>query len=144
MRSDKEKGTQFFGRPSRLPDNQLKPILFLADTLSQVESRPIPKNRRMVDMLADVAGMANFRHQPWCRDMTMDKAMEQLKSPIAKHVTMLVLTLILKTDAAERSEAREGFTKIRLAMDCGPVKVPGGVVPHTKLVVGYFHKLPGM
>lgn len=131
------KSTGTFARPQLLPRNFIEPILYLADVLSQIEPRAIARDKRMVDFLADSAGMTTFRHQPWCRNLTMSEAFGKLNDAKAKHAAMLVLTLIMKTDVMERPEARESFTKIRLALGCKPVRVPVALDEHTRLVLGY-------
>ena len=120
-----------------LPPEVVQAILFLADRFSLAQERAVARDQRIVDMLADAAGMGNFRHQPWYRDLTEPGALMRLRSERAKRAALETLALVLKTDLTGHPAERAEFTRLRLAMDGPPVHVPAHLEAHRRRVLRY-------
>ena len=115
-----------------------EPILFLADRMAKADEEVVPRENRMIDMIADAVGLATFRHQPWFRDMTEAAALQRLNTDLAKRATLVVLSLILKADAKRRPEEQAYFSKVREQLGAPPITVPVDLEAHKKLALQYF------
>lgn len=130
-----------FPTVSPLPREAVQAVLFLADKLALAQQQAVARDLRMVDALADAAGMATFRHQPWYRDLTEAGAVMRLRGERAKRVALEALALVLKTDLAGHPEEKAYFTELRLAMGAPPVRVPANLEAHKRRV--FAHLRPG-
>ena len=126
-------------QPSRpLSRKSVEPILYLADKMASSDQDAVPRENRMIDILADSAGVPTFRHQPWFRDMTEEGALNRINTEMAKRATMVVLALILKADVKRKPSEHEYFTYVRERLGSDPITVPVDLDEHKKLALKYF------
>ncbi len=124
--------------PRALSRKTAEPILFLADRMAKADEEAVPRENRMIDMIADAVGLATFRHQPWFRDMTEAGALQRLNTELAKRATLVVLSLILKADAKRRPAEQAYFSRLREQLGAPPITVPVDLEAHKKLALRYF------
>jgi hypothetical protein len=115
-----------------------EPILYLADLMASADNEPVPRELRIVDMVADAVGMPTFRHQPWFRQMNEAAAVERLNTELAKRAALVVLALVLKADVKRKPSEHAFFTRIREALGAEPITVPVDIEEHRKLALEYF------
>jgi hypothetical protein len=115
-----------------------EPILFLAECMAAADQEPVPRELRIVDMVADAVGIPTFRHQPWFREMTETAAIERLNTDLAKRATLVVLSLVLKADVKRKPSEQALFTRIREALGAPPITVPVDLEGHRRLALEYF------
>ena len=120
-----------------LPRKYLQPILYLADRMSEADSMAVVKVRRMIESLAQAAGMRDFRQDNSYRHLSDHRACDALDSNEAKTAALVVISLVLKTGAERKEEEYEFFTKIRTLLNHPPVTVPVGVQEHKELALKY-------
>ena len=115
-----------------------EPILYLADRMASSDQEAVPRELRMVDMVADACGLPTFRHQPWFREMTETAALERLNTELAKRAALVTLALVLKADVKRKPSEHAYFTHIREALGAPGVTVPVDLEAHRRLVLEYF------
>ena len=124
--------------PSRaLPKKYVEPILYLADRMSEVDGKVLPKERKLVEELAKIAKYKDFRHEKWYRDFTDEKACQAINIDSARQGLLVVLSLLLKADEARRETEAAFFTKIRHMVGGDPVTVPVDFEAHKRLAIEY-------
>ena len=135
--NDQKEGKVFY--PQRqLSRKTAEPILFLAEKMADADHDKVPRESRMIDMIADAVGMSTFRHQPWFRDMTQEAAIARITTDMAKKAAMVVLTLVLKADSRRKPREHEYFTWLRNQIGADPITVPVALEDHKKLALMYF------
>ena len=115
-----------------------EPILYLAERMASADDEAVPRETRVIDMIADAVGMPTFRHQPWFREMTEKAAIERVNTELAKRATLVVLALLLKADLKRKPSEQAYFTHIREALGAPPITVPVDVDDHRRLALEYF------
>ncbi len=115
-----------------------EPILYLADRMAAADQEPVPRELRIVDMVADACGLPTFRHQPWFREMTETAALQRLSTELAQRAALVTLALVLKADVKRKPSEHAYFTHIREALGAPPVTVPVDLEEHRRLVLQYF------
>lgn len=125
--------------PSRpLSRRTAEPILYLAERMANADQDPVPREERVINMIADAVGMPTFRHQPWFREMTEAAAIERLNTDLAKKATLVVLSLVLKADVKRKPSEHAYFTHIREELGAEPITVPVDLDAHKSLALEYF------
>ena len=120
-----------------LPRRYLQSILFLADRMSQADGNDAPKQRRMVDVLAEAAEMKDFRREKSYRQLSDRRACEKLDIEEAKKAALLAVTLVMKAESVKGEEERQYFRKIRDLLDCDPITVPTELLYHKELALKF-------
>ena len=115
-----------------------EPILYLADRMASADNEPVPRELRIVDMIADAVGIPTFRHQPWFREMNEAAAIARLNTDLSKRAALVVLALVLKADVKRKPSEHAFFTRIREALGAAPITVPVELEAHKKLALEYF------
>lgn len=115
-----------------------EPILFLADRMADADDSAVARETRIIDVLADAAGMPTFRHQPWYREMTESAAVSRLTTDLAKRATLVVLALVLKADVKRKPSEHAYFTRIREALGSNAITVPVDLEEHKQLALEFF------
>lgn len=133
-----QKEEKIFYPQRQLSRKTAEPILFLAEKMADADRDKVPRESRMIDIIADAVGMATFRHQPWFRDMTQDAAVSRITTDMAKKATMVVLSLVLKADSSRKPEEHVFFTWVRTQIGADPITVPVALEDHKKLALMYF------
>ena len=125
-------------RPNHpVPRKYHEPILFLADRMGQHDRIPQPVGQRVVDELAERIGAADFRRQPWFRQMDERKAVSLLDLETSKRAALVVLSLVLKLDTSRGEAAKKYFTRVREMMGAEPIAVPADVAEHKVIATSY-------
>ncbi|HKI98360.1 MAG TPA: hypothetical protein VKB51_07800 [bacterium] len=124
--------------PRPVSRRSAEPILYLAERMASADDEAVPRETRMIDLLASAVGMPTFRHQPWFREMTESAAIERINTELAKRATLVVLALILKADVKRKPSEHAYFTRIREALGAEPVTVPVDLDAHKNLALEYF------
>ncbi len=127
-----------FRPPRALSRKTAEPILYLADSMAKADEEVVPREMRMIDLVADAVGLPTFRHQPWFREMTEAAALQRLNTDLAKKATLVVLSLVLKADAKRRPEELAYFSKVRGQLGAPPITVPVDIEAHKELALQYF------
>ncbi|MCH9044702.1 MAG: hypothetical protein IIA40_01200 [SAR324 cluster bacterium] len=127
-----------FHPPRALSRKTAEPILYLADRMAMADQEAVPREMRMIDLIADAVGLPTFRHQPWFREMTEAAALQRLTTDLAKRATLVVLSLILKADAKRRPAEQAYFSRLREQLGAPPITVPVDLEAHKKLALQYF------
>jgi len=117
-----------------------EPILFLAERMATIDDDPVPREERVIDMLAEAIGLPTFRREPWFRDMTEDAAVQRISSELAKRATLVVLSLVLKADVKRKPSEHAYFTRMREMLGAEPITVPVDLEDHKKLAMEYFQE----
>ena len=124
--------------PSKpLPRKYVEPILYLADRMASADKEIAPKERHIIDDLAQAANRKGFRDERWFRTLTEEAACKALDIEIAKRGALVVLALVLKADSARKPEEHQLFTRIRTKLEAPPVTVPLELDSHKKLALKY-------
>lgn len=125
-------------RPNHpLPRSYVEPIIFLADQMARKNRIiPVPENR-MVDELADAAGIDTKQIKKWFHGMDDDDACEKIDLDLAKMGALVVMALVLKTDTTGGDEATAYFTMIRKKLGADPITVPSNLEAHKELALSY-------
>ena len=121
---NKQDGKKIYYPQRQLSRKTAEPILFLAEKMAQSDNETVPRESRMIDMIADAVGMATFRHQPWYREMTQEAAIARITTDMARKATMVVLTLVLKADSRRKAAENDYFTWLRNQIGAEPITVP--------------------
>ena len=122
-------------RPNHpVPRKYMEPILYLAERMSQHDRILPPPATRTVDALAEMLGLKDFRRQPWFRQMNEQRAAAALDLETAKRATLVVLTLVMKTDTTLGESAKRYFTELREMLGADPIAVPADLAEHKDLV----------
>lgn len=124
--------------PRPISRRTAEPILYLADLMANADDDAVPRETRMIDLLADAVGMPTFRHQPWYREMTEASAIDRLTTDLAKRAALVVLALVLKADVKRKPSEHAFFTRIREALTSEGITVPVDLDEHKKLALEYF------
>ncbi len=114
------------------------PILFLLDRMTEKADAILPRSNRLVEQIADVAGMQCFRRQPEWRQMTEQGALRMIKTPLAKRAAMVVLMLLLKTAFQDSTRQQQQALALRHHINAEPVCVPVDTATHQRLAFAYF------
>jgi hypothetical protein len=138
MEIDSLRKTNVVHPPRPVSRRTAEPILYLADRMASADDEAVPRETRMIDMIADAVGMPTFRHQPWFREMTEDAAISRLNTELAKRAALVVLALILKADVKRKPSEHAYFSHIREALGAEPITVPVDLEQHRQLVLEYF------
>ncbi|MDH4225238.1 MAG: hypothetical protein OEW12_06290 [Deltaproteobacteria bacterium] len=126
-------------KPARaLARKYLEPILFLGDRMAIVDGENVPKERKILDWLADGAGIKSFRHEKWYREMNEQKAIAALDIDSAKMGALVTISLVLKADFERKDAEFELFTKLRKMLKAAPIAVPIDLDEHKALAMKYF------
>ncbi len=80
-----QKEKEIFYPQRQLSRKTAEPILFLAETMADADHDKVPRESRMIDMIADAVGMATFRRQPWFSEMNEDAAISRITTEMAKN-----------------------------------------------------------
>lgn len=134
---DQIEGKVFYPQ-RKLSRKTAEPILFLAEKMADADHDKVPRESRMIDMIANAVGMSTFRHQPWFREMNQDAAIARITTDLAKKATMVVLTLVLKADSRRKPKEHDYFTWLRNQIGADPITVPVRLENHRKLALMYF------
>lgn len=124
--------------PRPISRRTAEPILYLADRMASADEEAVPRETRMIDLLADAVGLPTFRHQPWFRDMTETAALQRLNSDLAKRAALVVLSLVLKADVKRKPSEHAYFTRIRESLGAEGITVPVDLEEHKRLALEYF------
>ena len=128
-------------RPARpLSKKFLEPIFYLAEGMAAADKHVVPKEYRMIDVLADAAGLKGFRNSKNYRGLTQQKACDQLDIEVAKRAALVIIALVLKADFNRVHSEHEYFTRIRTALNAGPVVVPVDLDAHRDLALAYIQR----
>ena len=127
-----------FRPPRALSRKTAEPILYLADSMAKADDEVVPRETRIIDLIADAVGLPTFRHQPWFREMTEAAALQRLTTDLAKRATLVVLSLILKADAKRRPAEQAYFSRLREQLGAPPITVPVDLEAHKRLALRYF------
>ncbi len=130
--------SNIFRPPRALSRKTAEPILYLADSMAKADEEVVPREMRMIDLVADAVGLPTFRHQPWFREMTEAAALHRLNTDLAKRATLVVLSLILKADAKRRPAEQAYFSRLREQLGAPPITVPVDLEAHKRLALQYF------
>ncbi len=127
---------------TQIPDKMLhrkylQPILYLADRMSETDGLVVAKVRRMIESLAQAAGMPDFRHDNSYRQLSDHRACDMLDTEDAKTAALVVISLVLKTGAEHKDEEYGFFSKIRNRLNHAPVTVPVDVQEHKELALKF-------
>jgi len=125
-------------RPAHpMPRKYVEPVMYLAERMSQ-QDRIVPApGKRMVDQLAEALQMKEFRRQPWFRQMSDQSACAMLDLETVKLGTLVVLTLVMKTDTSRGDDAKAYFSKVRQMLEMEPISVPSDVNAHRDIAFGF-------
>lgn len=124
-------------RPRAVSREIAEAILFLADRMAESIRDNVPLSARMVEFLAEAAGMPMFRRQPWYRDMTESAALFRIRTAPAKAATLVVLSLVLKADMKRMKKEHVYFSWVREQIRAAPVTVPVDLEAHKWLALKY-------
>lgn len=133
-----QKEGKIFYPQRQLSRKTAEPILFLAEKMANADHDKVPRESRMIDIIADAVGMATFRHQPWFSEMTEDAAISRITTEMSKKATLVVLSLVLKADSRRKPEEHDFFTWVRQQIGADPITVPVALEEHKKLALMYF------
>ena len=123
--------------PQPLPRKYIEPILYLAERMSMADGMMVPKERRMIEILAEAAGTADFREKHGYPTLTERQACEMLDDDTAKVAALVVISLVLKSDVQRKPVEQEFFHKIRNLLEAEPVTVPIELEAHKQLALQY-------
>lgn len=123
--------------PQPLPRKYIEPILYLAERMSMADGMMVPKERRMIETLAEAAGTADFREKHGYPNLTERQACEMLDEEAAKMGALVVISLVLKSDVQRKAVEQEFFHKIRTLLEAEPVTVPVELEAHKQLALQY-------
>ncbi|MCH7479668.1 MAG: hypothetical protein IIA14_16400 [SAR324 cluster bacterium] len=123
--------------PQPLPRKYIEPILFLAERMSMADGMVVPKERRMIEILAEAAGTADFREKRGYPNLTERRACEMLDEEEAKMGALVVISLVLKADFERKGVEQEFFHKIRKLLEAEPITVPVEFEAHKQLALQY-------
>ena len=135
---NKQKEGRIFYPQRQLSRKSAEPILFLAEKMANVDHDQVPRESRMIDMIANAVGLSTFRRQPWFSDMNEAAALSRITTDMAKKATMVVLSLVLKADSRRKPEEHDYFTWVRQQIEADPITVPVALEEHKKLALMYF------
>lgn len=130
--------SNIFHPPRPVSRRTAEPILFLAERMATADNEAVPREERVIDMIADAVGMPTFRHQPWFREMTEAAAIERLNTDLSKKAALVVLSLVLKADVRRKPSEHAYFSHIREELGAEPITVPVEVEDHKRLALEYF------
>lgn len=133
-----ENGSEIYIPPRQLSRKSAEPILYLAEKMAESDQEKVPRESRMIDMIANAVGLSTFRHQPWYRDMTEAAAISRITTEISKKATLVVLSLVLKADSRRKPKEHQYFTWVREQIGADPITVPLDLEEHKKLALKYF------
>ena len=123
--------------PQPLPRKYIEPILFLAERMSMADGMMVPKERRMIENLAEAAGTADFRENRGYSNLTERQACAMLDEEEAKVGALVVISLVLKADVERKAVEQDFFHKIRNLLEAEPVTVPIELEAHKQLALQY-------
>lgn len=138
IEENNQKEGKIFYPQRQLSRKTAQPILFLAEKMANADHDKVPRESRMIDIIADAVGMATFRRQPWFSEMTEDAAISRITTEMAKRATLVVLSLVLKADSSRKPEEHAFFTWVRQQIGADPITVPVALEEHKKLALMYF------
>lgn len=139
MTQEETNGTSNILTPPRpISRKTAEPILFLADRMADADLEQVPRESRIIDLLAEAVGLPTFRREPWFREMTEAGAIQRINTDLAKNATLVVLSLILKADVKRKDDEHAYFTRIREALQAPPITVPVDLEEHKRLALKYF------
>jgi len=130
--------SNIFRPPRTLSRKTAEPIIYLATRMSQSDNEAVRRETRIIDMIAEAVGYANYRHEKWFLDMTEAEALARINSDLAKKAALVVLAMVLKADSYRKEEEQEYFSWVRDQLGADPVTVPIDLEEHRKLVLSYF------
>ena len=120
-----------------LPRKYLQSILYLADRMAEADGNVMPRERLMIEALAEAADMKDFRSDKSYRQLSDMRACSMLDIEAAKEAALVVLSLVMKADLVQREEEREYFTKIRNILESEPISVPHDLQAHKELALKF-------
>ena len=120
-----------------LREEQVLPILFLADRMAKVDGSVVREEESVIDALAEAAEMTDFREERGYRLFGEDEACKALNAELAKTGALVFMSLVLKTDCKRAQAEHEFFTKIRTKLNAEPVTVPIEIEAHKQLALRY-------
>ena len=127
--------------PARpLSKKYLEPIFYLAEGMAAADKHVVPKENRIIDLMAHAAGLKGFRNSKNYRGLTQQKACDQLDIEAAKRAALVIIALVLKADFNRVHSEHEYFTRIRSALNAGPIVVPVGLDAHRDLALAYLRR----
>jgi hypothetical protein len=91
----------------------------------------------MLEHLAEAAGLKEYAHQQWFKELNDHKACEKLDTDTAKRGALVVLALLIKTDPNAGDPHRSYFTKVRTLLGAEPITVPADRDEHKRMAIGY-------
>lgn len=121
----------------RLSKKYLEPIFYLAEGMAAADKHVVPPENRMIDFLADSAGLKGFRSSKDYRGLTQQRACERLDIKVAKRAALVIIALVLKADFNRVHSEHEYFTRIRTALNADPIVVPVDLDAHRELALAY-------
>ena len=120
-----------------LPRKYLQSILYLADRMSEADGKVVPRERIMIESLAEAAHMKDFRNDNDYRRLSEFKACGMLDIEEAKAAALVVITLVMKADHINRDGELSFFSKIRGMLKCEPISVPADLQAHKELALKF-------
>lgn len=120
-----------------LPRKYLRSILFLAHRMAEADGAAVPRERRMIEILAEAVDMRDFRRDRDYNLLNDSKACSMLDLAAAKDAALVVISLIMKADFENKEQERAYFSKIRALLGCGPITVPTDLQAHKKLALKF-------
>ena len=126
-----------FHPPRALSRKSLLPILYLAERMASADNEAVRRETRIIDQLAQAAGMDRFRDDPDFKRLNEELAFKSIGSDLAKKATLVILSLILKADVRRKDDEHEYFSRVREHLGAAPITVPIEKEAHTKLALEY-------
>lgn len=120
-----------------LPRKYLQSILFLADRMSEADGNVVPRERIMIEALAEAADMKHFRQETDYRHLSEYRACSMLDIEEAKAAALVVISLVMKADKINRQEKLAFFSKIRSLLKADPISVPTDLQAHKELALKF-------
>ena len=120
-----------------LPRKFMQSILFLADRMAEADGVPVPRERRMIEILAEAVDMTDFRTDRDYNLLSDSKACSMLDLTAAKEAALVVISLIMKADFENKEQERAYFSRIREMLGCGPITVPMDLQAHKELALKF-------
>ena len=127
--------------PARpVPKKYIPAILYLAENMSKADKEIASSERVIINELADAAKIKDFRHTKDYQALNESKAIEALEVDLARLATLVVISLVLKSDSKRKHTEHDYFTRIREKMNMAPITVPLGFEAHKSLALKYFSR----
>ncbi|MBI3992956.1 MAG: hypothetical protein HY342_06760 [Candidatus Lambdaproteobacteria bacterium] len=112
------------------PERHLLALLYFCEGMSRSDGRVALEERQMVNLLAQMARLPDYRADPWYQALDEDTACMVLDNELVRHATLVCMTLVLKADSQRRPEEHAYFTRIRKRLGAEPVRVPINLERH--------------